>query len=213
MASGPRTLDAQPIPRNPSHFAGFDGLRARAAVLVGMLHTSVLGFFQSSPMGLLPARGDFGVTISFPISGLLLPHPFGRQDRSIIRRFLLLRPIAAIGGISCGIHLWHLNLRGIVLNFLTGGHRITLMKAILCTLAASIVVASISYFVVEKPALRLNDRLPCWKSTPLAIEWLRRIATGPVLRCSLSERRMHPQQEPWGQSCVRVSLLWVPLAR
>jgi len=66
----------QPV-RQPRHFAGFDGLRAIAAVSVLLLHTAwVSGFTLRSSLGAYTSRLDIGVSVFFLISGFLLYRPF-----------------------------------------------------------------------------------------------------------------------------------------
>jgi peptidoglycan/LPS O-acetylase OafA/YrhL len=73
MASVPAT-GGSPRPR---HFPCFDGLRAVAAMLVVLVHTSFAsGFTTRSPEGIYTARLEIGVSVFFLISGFLLYRPF-----------------------------------------------------------------------------------------------------------------------------------------
>jgi peptidoglycan/LPS O-acetylase OafA/YrhL len=100
---------------------------------------------------------------------LLLPAVFGPQDRGLIRRFLKSRPMWAIGLISYGIYLWHelwidryylcqpwlaahADCEG-VKPFAPPGHfwDLTIVVVVL-SVAASV----FSYWVVEKPSLKLK---------------------------------------------------------
>ncbi len=61
----------------PRRFPCFDGLRAIAAVLVVLVHTSFAsGFTTRSPEGIYTARLEIGVSVFFLISGFLLYRPF-----------------------------------------------------------------------------------------------------------------------------------------
>ena len=78
-----------PVPANeqavdkPRHFACFDGLRAIAAILVLLLHTSwVSGFTLRSSLGIYLGRLEIGVSIFFLISGFLLYRPFALSHLS-----------------------------------------------------------------------------------------------------------------------------------
>jgi peptidoglycan/LPS O-acetylase OafA/YrhL len=106
----------------------------------------------------------YGLTALF----LLLPAVFGPQERGPVRRFLRFGPVAYLGLISYGIYLWHqafikkihqwggwapepgepdlLGFRG---NFAVHA---------LGALALSVVVASLSWFLVERPLLARKDR-------------------------------------------------------
>ncbi len=94
---------------------------------------------------------------------LLVPAVFGPQDRSLIRRFLQCWPMAALGVISYGIYLWHLNL---IYEFLdwTGWHEGMVPYWLLAVAVFGITVAfaSTSYFGLERPILRYKRRLVWW---------------------------------------------------
>ena len=80
--------------------AGFDGLRALAALAIVMLHvTSATGAVQATGLGRYFARLDVGVTIFFVISGFLLYRPFVRSH------------LRASGAIALGSFWWRRALR------------------------------------------------------------------------------------------------------
>ncbi len=101
-----------------------------------------------------------------------LPAMFGPQDRSLVRRFLQWRPVAYTGLVSYGVYLWHEGWldkwlvwthRADVGQLLTTGSRMsssTYPLILLLTVASSVVAASLSYYLVERPVLRLKDRVP-----------------------------------------------------
>lgn len=100
---------------------------------------------------------------------LLLPAVFGPQakGKGPIRWLLGTWPMASLGVISYGIYLWHEPWmyqildpdpkKLFTLNY--GGF-------FLCVLGLSIVSASLSYFVVEKPILRYKNTLSWWRRAP-----------------------------------------------
>ncbi len=94
---------------------------------------------------------------------LLVPAVFGPQDRSLIRRFLQCWPMAALGVISYGIYLWHLNL---IYEFLdwTGWHEgmVPYWLLVLAVFGITVAFASTSYFGLERPILRYKRRLVWW---------------------------------------------------
>jgi peptidoglycan/LPS O-acetylase OafA/YrhL len=92
----------------------------------------------------------------------LLPAVFGPQDRGVTRRFLQLRPIVYLGMISYGIYLWHQAFitkvhqwGGWADNPLPNG---PFLQVLIPALALTIVVASLSWYLVEAPLLRRKDR-------------------------------------------------------
>ncbi len=94
---------------------------------------------------------------------LLLPAVFGPQDRTWIRGLLRAWPVASIGVISYGIYLWHLNIIFGFLNWMGWMRKSEPFWILaLAVLGLSIVVASASYFVVERPILRVKGRLGWW---------------------------------------------------
>ena len=94
---------------------------------------------------------------------LLLPAVFGPQDRSLIRRLLRSWPLASLGVISYGIYLWHLPLIDGFLDW-TGWqpHMEPFWILARGSLIFSIFFASISYFGLERPILRLKGRISWW---------------------------------------------------
>jgi peptidoglycan/LPS O-acetylase OafA/YrhL len=89
---------------------------------------------------------------------LLLPGIFGPQDRGVIRRFLRSRPMQLLGLISYGIYLWHdMWIDRVIawrhLHAFTAPFGGLLRDVLVLTLVA----ATVSYVVVEKPALRLKE--------------------------------------------------------
>ena len=99
---------------------------------------------------LLYAAVGFLVVLPVAVAGATLP-------RSL--RWLGSRPMVALGTLSYGIYLWHEGVLDIYRHILdlpifTG----SLPAALAATLAGSLVAATISYVLVERPALSLKDR-------------------------------------------------------
>ncbi|MGD0881941.1 MAG: acyltransferase [Acidimicrobiales bacterium] len=101
---------------------------------------------------------------------LLLPAVFGPQDRSLVRRFLQFWPVASLGVISYGIYLWHLDLIDKFLSW-TGYKEDAVPYWILAlgVLAMTVVAASISYFALERPILKIKDHLGWWGRTSRSV--------------------------------------------
>ena len=93
---------------------------------------------------------------------LLLPAVFGAQDRGVTRRFLRTRPMVYLGTISYGIYLWHQAFIEKIHQW-GGWSDIPLPNGPFLVhafgaLAVAIVVASLSWYLVERPVLAFKDR-------------------------------------------------------
>ena len=104
-----------------------------------------------------------------------LPAIFGPQDRGLVRAFLRWRPVAYTGLVSYGVYLWHegwldkwLVWAGrpnvLQLNETVRLQRSTYPLILGLTVLSSLAAATASYYLVERPVLRLKDRVP----SPLA---------------------------------------------
>jgi peptidoglycan/LPS O-acetylase OafA/YrhL len=93
--------------------------------------------------------------------GLLLPAMFGDPDRGFVRRLLRNRALLYAGMISYGIYLWHLAVLDQLArwNFESLAEKTTVIWFAVA-LPISVLLASISYYVVERPFLRLKNRVP-----------------------------------------------------
>ena len=82
---------------------------------------------------------------------LLLPAVFGDHAGGLVRRFLAHPAVAWIGLVSYGIFLWHF---AVGVKFLGKPYGV----ALLGTFSISIALGALSYYVVERPILRLKYR-------------------------------------------------------
>jgi peptidoglycan/LPS O-acetylase OafA/YrhL len=90
---------------------------------------------------------------------LLLPAVFGPQDRGAIRGLLRSRPFVLAGLISYGIYLWHNLWLEKVQDWTDTAPFTGHFPRVLATVVAlTVVVATASYLLVEKPALRRKER-------------------------------------------------------
>ncbi|MDQ1466243.1 MAG: hypothetical protein QOH10_658 [Actinomycetota bacterium] len=115
------------------------------------------------PVGLVRVDGAkayarqflYGATAFF----LLLPAVFGPQDRGLVRRFLRWEPIVYLGLVSYGIYLWHQAWVGKAVSWQGRPLFQASFPAVLTTaLAWTLVTASVSWFLLERPLLRVRDR-------------------------------------------------------
>jgi peptidoglycan/LPS O-acetylase OafA/YrhL len=97
-----------------------------------------------------------------------LPAVFGPQDRGLVRAFLRSRPVAYVGLVSYGVYLWHegwldkwLQWTGrpnvLQLSAQTHLDRTTYPLILTLTVLSSIATATLSYYLLERPVLRLKD--------------------------------------------------------
>jgi peptidoglycan/LPS O-acetylase OafA/YrhL len=86
---------------------------------------------------------------------LLAPAVFGDSGGGLPRRFLANPVMAWIGLISYGIFLWHYVVTLELVRSGAGGSFVLLLAG---TLAISIPIAAASYYLVERPLLRLKYR-------------------------------------------------------
>jgi peptidoglycan/LPS O-acetylase OafA/YrhL len=112
--------------------------------------------------GILSARQWVTWTISYGLTAffILLPGIFGPQDRGVIRGFLRNPVVRYVGLVSYGVYLWHeffidkyFDWTGNPKFQLTGA---TLVGFLVFVAGMSLLAATISYYVVERPALRLR---------------------------------------------------------
>jgi peptidoglycan/LPS O-acetylase OafA/YrhL len=102
---------------------------------------------------------------------LLLPGVFGPQDRGGIRRFLQSRVVQLTGLVSYGIFLWHPWITSQLFGWLddarvgtdgwlrtAGGDIVPVPFVLAATVLLVLIVAGLSYVIVERPFLRLKRR-------------------------------------------------------
>jgi peptidoglycan/LPS O-acetylase OafA/YrhL len=90
--------------------------------------------------------------------GLVMPAVFGDPTRGWVRRVLAFPPLLWVGLVSYGFFLWHL---AVIDKLQDGGVDDTLGVPLftLIALAGSLGIAAISWYVIERPSLRLARRL------------------------------------------------------
>jgi len=116
------------------------------------------------PVGLARVDGVKGFARQFLYGAtaffLLLPAVFGPQDRGLIRRFLRWAPIVYLGLISYGIYLWHQAWVAKATAWQGQGlFRANFVAVFTTAFAWTLVTASVSWFLIERPLLRSRDRV------------------------------------------------------
>jgi peptidoglycan/LPS O-acetylase OafA/YrhL len=104
---------------------------------------------------------NFKLHYFYGVASLLfvLPAVFGPQDRGLIRGFLRTRVMVFLGVISYGVYLWHEMWLTKYIDW-TRGHLFSMPLPPILTAVFALTVASaaISWYVFEKPILKLKDR-------------------------------------------------------
>jgi peptidoglycan/LPS O-acetylase OafA/YrhL len=93
---------------------------------------------------------------------LVVPAVFGAQDRRGVRRLLRSRPVVAVGVVSYGVFLWHFDwVKQLVdVGLLRHVHELRFLILLALTAVLTMATATLSWFVVERPALSLKTRRP-----------------------------------------------------
>lgn len=106
---------------------------------------------------------SFGIAFVYGIVAFLLLFPavFGAQEEGAIRTVLQSRTMRALGTISYGIYLWHLIYVKEVERWTRHGVVPTnLFVWLAIVVALTLVTATLSYHLVEKPLIKLSRRAP-----------------------------------------------------
>jgi peptidoglycan/LPS O-acetylase OafA/YrhL len=121
---------------------------AAAALWVAMCN---IGGFREA--GSETARHVLRGLVAF---GILLPAVFGGDRGGAVRRVLADRRLRWIGLISYSLYLWH---SAVIQKLASTRDDLGWVGFAILGLAASIAVAAVSFYAVERPALRLGQRL------------------------------------------------------
>jgi peptidoglycan/LPS O-acetylase OafA/YrhL len=134
----------------------FERLRRRRGLLLAVLAAG------TAHLALVGKSGPLGTTIGFTVAWstaaalLLLVYRAAWVPRA---RWLSV-PMAALGRYSYGIYIWHLFAASLVLDLVPGwSHESGSAGAELLEYAAGITVGVLATVAVEKPVLRLRERL------------------------------------------------------
>jgi len=132
---------------------------------VSHLGIRIVPLYVTSPGVNLARQALYGLFAFF----LLLPAVFGPQDRGLIRGLLRCWPVASLGVISYGIYLWHQAWISMYLRW-SGDHLFVIPVGRLVGIVAALAIAAatVSYFGLERPILRLKQRISWWDRNPPA---------------------------------------------
>jgi peptidoglycan/LPS O-acetylase OafA/YrhL len=137
-----------------------------AAARGGMLWLgALLAFVATAHLG-LPNNGASGTTaqdlareVLFGLSAVLLIAPIALASRTRLLGALTWRPMAAIGLVSYGVFLWHFDWLEQLGDFGVPSHGVGGFIVLLAlAVPLTLLTATASYWIVERPALRLATR-------------------------------------------------------
>ncbi len=152
----------------PPRWSQWLGARPWAFWAVALLAWSSIVWLVHYPSALsftrLPGHTAFEYSLILVVVAFcgVAPMVFGPQDRGPVRQGLQLRPVVFIGTISYAIYLWHVP---VLYETSIIAHRLHLTPAVphfnffvitAETLAVTIVLAVASWYLIERPAIRLS---------------------------------------------------------
>ncbi len=149
----------------PGTFLGWYRIAARRPVLCWGLALATILLFCFSPFGDQGANNYPNVAIALfdqPIDLMIVtlvmaPLTVPNARRTFITKALTWRPLVFMATISYGVYLWHIAVIYWLLGGVLGNHN--LVWALAVVISTSTVLATISYYLVERPALTLRRRL------------------------------------------------------
>jgi peptidoglycan/LPS O-acetylase OafA/YrhL len=121
----------------------------------------------STRLGIHRASADFTTAQDVAVHELygivalffLLPGIFGAQDRGLIRALLRSRVAQALGVVSYGIYLWHENWIAKFLDWTNHSpFDAPFWSMLAVTIGLTVAAATVSWFALERPLLRLKHR-------------------------------------------------------
>jgi peptidoglycan/LPS O-acetylase OafA/YrhL len=134
----------------------FDRLRARRWLLLGVLAAGVVHLVTIGKTG--PVGSTIGFTVAYLTGAALLLLLY--RAAWVPRARWLTEPMALLGRYSYGIYIWHIFAAAVALDLLPGwGPESTSAGAQVVRYGAAIAVGVLATVAVEKPALRVRDRL------------------------------------------------------
>jgi peptidoglycan/LPS O-acetylase OafA/YrhL len=102
---------------------------------------------------------------------LVLPAVLGPTDGGVIRRFLRLRPLMGLGVVSYGVYLWHQAMVTLVTRVAHDKlFTMPLAQLFPAVVVSAVGAATLSYYLVERPAQRWARRLTRPRSHPPVAE-------------------------------------------
>jgi peptidoglycan/LPS O-acetylase OafA/YrhL len=126
---------------------------------------------------LVVSAAFFGIAVQFVTAGvgivaalmiLVVVVPLARGEKSKLATFLDVRPIRYVGEISLSAYLWHFPMLLLLgrLGWMAGDTLPGMLHNIVLLLAATILAATVTYYLFEKPAMNWARRARAKKASP-----------------------------------------------
>ncbi|WP_101951618.1 acyltransferase [Mycobacterium sp. 3519A] len=138
---------------------------------------------MASAVAILPvlvvSAAFFGIAVQFVTAGvgvvaalmiLIVVVPLAHGRKSKLATFLDVRPIRYVGEISLSAYLWHFPMLLLLgkLGWMAGDTLPGMLHNIVLLLAVTILAATVTYYLVEKPSMNYARRLRGGKKSPAA---------------------------------------------
>jgi peptidoglycan/LPS O-acetylase OafA/YrhL len=141
----------------------FPGVPWLVAIAVTIVVSTQLGL--SGQLGDPLERGQYlprHYLLGLVAVALLLPALYGQARRGLVRRILASRVLLFLGLLSYSVYLWHFAVLEQLArwDFAEVAQSTTSWIWFPVALAASVAIASVSYYLVERPALKLKRLVP-----------------------------------------------------
>ncbi|MGY1602509.1 acyltransferase family protein [Geodermatophilus sp. SYSU D00815] len=159
----------------------FDALQRQRRLLVAVLVAGVVFLCAVGKRGLVGSTLGFTVAYLTAAAVLLLLY----RAAWVSRARWVSAPVAALGRYSYGIYIWHLFAAHTVLGWLGWSADDASPTALAVKYGSAVVVGIAATVLVERPVLRLRDRLV--PATPTE-----KVLTDPVLEPERHARPLHP---------------------
>ena len=161
------------LPRFLHPLNRFPGIAWGAAAVLYWFSSTRIGLHGSPLQDYTPLQWMVRHVLNALISVcIVLPAVVGEWDRGFVRKILANRVLLYIGMVSYSFYLYH--LAWIIQLDRWGFHSVTVghpyVRWYLAALAGSLVLASLSYHLVEKPAMDLKDRIGPGRRRPVPAE-------------------------------------------
>jgi peptidoglycan/LPS O-acetylase OafA/YrhL len=126
---------------------------------------------------LVVSAAFFAIAVQFVTAGvgvvaammiLIVVVPLARGRKSKLATFLDVRPIRYVGEISLSAYLWHFPMLLLLgrLGWMAGDTLPGMLHNIVMLLAATILAATVTYYLIEKPAMNYARRMRSKPSSP-----------------------------------------------